>query len=71
MEELDDNVMDLFVRPVHGGIVNESLTGAEITRKSGIDKLIPGMIIDDFLFTPCGYSMNGLLGVSCNWQERA
>ncbi|KAI8439153.1 hypothetical protein MSG28_013001 [Choristoneura fumiferana] len=27
---------------------------------SGIDKIIPGMVIDDFLFDPCGYSMNGV-----------
>lgn len=64
MEELDDKVMDLFVRPVHNGVINEKLTAGEITRKAGIDKLIPGMLIDDFLFTPCGYSMNGLMGVS-------
>lgn len=62
MEELDEKVMDLFVRPSHNGVINEKLTGAEITRKAGIDKLIPGMLIDDFLFTPCGYSMNGLMG---------
>ena len=28
---------------------------------SGIDKLIPGCLIDDYLFDPCGYSMNGLM----------
>ena len=27
----------------------------------GIDKLIPFMEIDDYLFDPCGYSMNGIL----------
>lgn len=27
----------------------------------GIDKLIPFMEIDDYLFEPCGYSMNGIL----------
>ena len=63
MEDLDEKVMNLFIRPVHNGVVNEAITGSEITRKSGIDKLIPGMIIDDHLFTPCGYSMNGLIGV--------
>ena len=30
-------------------------------QKSGIVDIIPGMQIDDFLFEPCGYSMNGLL----------
>ena len=64
MERLDPKVMDLFFRPIHNGVINSSITAGEITRKSGIDKLIPGMMIDDFFFTPCGYSMNGLLGVS-------
>ena len=27
---------------------------------SGLDTLIPGLLIDDYLFEPCGYSMNGL-----------
>lgn len=30
-------------------------------QKSGIDKIIPEAMIDDVLFEPCGYSMNGLL----------
>ena len=30
-------------------------------QKSGIADLIPGTVIDDVLFVPCGYSMNGLL----------
>ena len=42
---------------------------------SGINKIIPSMKIDDFLFEPCGYSMNGILKnenidfglVSSNW----
>lgn len=29
-------------------------------QRSGIDKLIPDMIIDDYAFEPCGYSMNGV-----------
>ncbi len=36
-------------------------TGPEATVKSGIDKLIPGAAIDEFLFEPCGYSMNGYI----------
>jgi len=31
-----------------------------VFQKSGIDKIIPNMAIDDFLFQPCGYSMNGI-----------
>ena len=30
-------------------------------QKSGIDKILPCMKIDDYLFEPCGYSMNGIL----------
>ena len=30
-------------------------------QKSGIDQIFPGMKIDDYLFHPCGYSMNGIL----------
>ena len=35
---------------------------AEVTEKSGISGLIPHSRIDDFLFDPCGYSMNALDG---------
>ncbi|KAH3725200.1 hypothetical protein DPMN_051035 [Dreissena polymorpha] len=30
-------------------------------QKSGIDKILPDAKIDEFLFEPCGYSINGLL----------
>ncbi|CAG2163532.1 unnamed protein product [Oppiella nova] len=54
MQNLDHKVMNIFTRAV-------SSSGKEATQKSGIDKLLPGMTIDDFLFDPCGYSMNGLI----------
>jgi len=38
-----------------------SADGRDVTKKSGIIDLIPGIKIDDFLFEPCGYSMNGIL----------
>ncbi|KAJ8893724.1 hypothetical protein PR048_006324 [Dryococelus australis] len=53
MSELDPEVMSIFTR-------DESSSAAEATRKSGIEKLIPDMLIDDYLFEPCGYSMNGI-----------
>ncbi|XP_041982382.1 S-adenosylmethionine decarboxylase proenzyme isoform X2 [Aricia agestis] len=53
MSDLDPDVMDIFTRAA-------SATAAEATKVSGIDKLIPGMVIDDYLFDPCGYSMNGV-----------
>ncbi|KAI5636563.1 adenosylmethionine decarboxylase domain-containing protein [Phthorimaea operculella] len=53
MSDLDPEVMDIFTRA-------NSDTAAQATKVAGIDKLIPGMVIDDFLFDPCGYSMNGV-----------
>jgi len=46
-------VMALFTRL-------ESSSAVQATQRSGIDKLVPGMTIDDVLFDPCGYSMNGI-----------
>lgn len=53
MTELDPEIMAIFTR-------EECLDAAEATKKAGIDKIIPNMVIDDFLFEPCGYSMNGI-----------
>ncbi|XP_012260313.1 S-adenosylmethionine decarboxylase proenzyme isoform X2 [Athalia rosae] len=58
MTNLDPEVMAIFTRDL-------SSSAAEATVKSGIEKLIPNMIIDDFLFEPCGYSMNGLSKSGC------
>ncbi|XP_067120562.1 S-adenosylmethionine decarboxylase proenzyme-like isoform X1 [Centruroides vittatus] len=54
MQDLDQKIMKIFTREV-------SASAKDATQKSGIDKLLPGVTIDDFLFNPCGYSMNGLL----------
>lgn len=53
MTDLDPKVMAIFTKDVCN-------TALEATQKSGIHKLIPGMVIDDYLFDPCGYSMNGV-----------
>lgn len=53
MVDLDETVMSIFTQAV-------SSSARDATQKSGIDKIFPGMQIDDFLFTPCGYSMNGV-----------
>jgi len=58
MTELDVDVMNIFTK-------DECATAKEATEKSGIYKIIPGMVIDDFLFDPCGYSMNGVLKNGC------
>lgn len=54
MQELDQKIMKIFTR-------EKCASAKEATQRSGIDKLLPGVVIDDFLFSPCGYSMNGLL----------
>ncbi|RUS76034.1 hypothetical protein EGW08_016212 [Elysia chlorotica] len=38
-----------------------SQDGKDATKRSGICNIIPGIKIDDTLFDPCGYSMNGIL----------
>jgi S-adenosylmethionine decarboxylase len=53
MTNLDPQVMEIFTE-------KGSKTAEEATMKSGIDKIIPNMIIDDYLFEICGYSMNGI-----------
>jgi len=45
----------------------ENNTGAETTRRMGIDKIIPGCQIDAFQFDPCGYSANALLAGGYYW----
>jgi len=54
MHDLSPEVMVQFFH-------KEGVTTADITKSSGIADLLPGSIIDDFQFAPCGYSMNGLL----------
>jgi len=54
MSDLDPAVMAIFHR-------EHSRDGRDATKKSGIDRLLPDMKIDDYLFDPCGYSMNGVL----------
>ena len=49
----------LFFKPekVYVLFISETL----LLQISGIDKILPCMKIDDYLFEPCGYSMNGIL----------
>ena len=39
-----------------------STAGIRMTKESGIINILPGSIIDYFVFEPAGYSMNGLFG---------
>lgn len=57
MVDLDVEMMSIFTRAC-------SSSAREATQKSGIDRIFPAsqqMQVDDFLFEPCGYSMNGFL----------
>jgi len=56
MTELDEDVMKQFYK------ANHDMTAQELTVKSGIADLLPGSVTDSLLFSPCGYSVNGLLG---------
>ncbi|XP_019868756.1 S-adenosylmethionine decarboxylase proenzyme isoform X2 [Aethina tumida] len=58
MTDLDPEIMSIFTR-------EDCLNATEATKKAGIDKIIPNMVIDDFLFEPCGYSMNGVTKNGC------
>lgn len=37
------------------------LDAKTVSQQSGIVDLLPGSMVDEFLFDPCGYSMNGLI----------
>ncbi|EXC04638.1 S-adenosylmethionine decarboxylase proenzyme [Morus notabilis] len=39
-------------------------TAKEMTKMSGVSDIIPGHVICDFDFDPCGYSMNGIEGAA-------
>jgi len=54
MTELDQEKMRIFDQRF-------STDGLDCRQKSGIHKLLPEMKMDDFLFSPIGYSMNGIM----------
>lgn len=54
MVGLDAKVMSIFTQAC-------SSSAREATQKSGIDRIFPNLQVDDYLFSPCGYSMNGFL----------
>ncbi|XP_075156067.1 S-adenosylmethionine decarboxylase [Haematobia irritans] len=53
MENLDPEIMNIFTK-------SRCNDGKEATATSKINEILPDMVIDDFLFEPCGYSMNGI-----------
>lgn len=53
MFDMDPAAARMFYKE-HGG------SAREMTKRSGIADLVPGALIDDFAFEPCGYSMNAI-----------
>lgn len=62
MHEIDPRCSAQFYRANGLGEDQQHADAKQITRLSGIAGLIPGQTIDEHLFDPCGYSMNGLVG---------
>lgn len=56
------------LHPDHAALFynRSGVSGRDITIQSGISDLIPGQVTDEHVFTPCGYSMNGVVG---NWYS--
>lgn len=55
MNDLDPAVIKLFS-------LAEGVTPEAAGKRSGLTGLYPNAVTDGYLFAPCGYSMNGLLG---------
>jgi len=53
MSELDQDCVQLFTKAVCSD-------GDEVSRRSGINDLFPGLYIDSYLFEPGGFSCNGI-----------
>ncbi len=56
MTELDVEQARQFFRD------EKFVSASKVTEDSGIAALVPGAVIDDYVFDPCGYSMNGIYG---------
>jgi S-adenosylmethionine decarboxylase len=55
MTDLDEEVMKKFYK-------KPGVTAKSAAKSTGLAELFPEATIDDYLFDPCGYSLNGLLG---------
>jgi len=60
MHDLDPSAMIPFWKNEAAGFA----TATDSTEKSGIADFFPGAQLDAFLFDPCGYSLNGIVGAS-------
>lgn len=62
----NDRTINIMMFDMHPSVAqlfykSECPTAREMTKRTGICDLVPGAIIDDFAFEPCGYSMNAIL----------
>eukprot|EP00808_Paulinella_micropora_P011224 g67370.t1 len=64
MHDLEESVIHKFYNPEPENPKAWPALTKAVTKESGVEQLIPGSVIDDYLFSPCGYSMNGLKGES-------
>eukprot|EP00124_Ichthyophonus_hoferi_P001230 Ihof_evm10s59 gene=Ihof_evmTU10s59 len=55
MMDLDPAAMSLYYK------TDDFVSAKEITKKSTIADLLPGAHTDEFMFEPCGFSVNGVL----------
>eukprot|EP01121_Diplochlamys_sp_Union-15-3_P009914 TRINITY_DN2725_c0_g1_i1.p1 TRINITY_DN2725_c0_g1~~TRINITY_DN2725_c0_g1_i1.p1 ORF type:complete len:332 (+),score=46.70 TRINITY_DN2725_c0_g1_i1:209-1204(+) len=62
MTELDSKAMEIFYKDTEKSL--SPTYAKDVTHSSGIADILPGAITDEFMFDPCGYSVNGLLGES-------
>uniref|UniRef100_UPI00358F62E1 S-adenosylmethionine decarboxylase proenzyme isoform X2 n=1 Tax=Myxine glutinosa TaxID=7769 RepID=UPI00358F62E1 len=60
MSNLEPEAMQPFFQ-------SDGITAQDVTKKTGIANLLPGSSIDAVLFSPCGYSLNGLTSQGYYW----
>uniref|UniRef100_A0A8C4QAL1 adenosylmethionine decarboxylase n=1 Tax=Eptatretus burgeri TaxID=7764 RepID=A0A8C4QAL1_EPTBU len=60
MSNLEPEAMQPFFQ-------SDGITAQDVTKKTGIASLLPGSSIDAVLFSPCGYSLNGLTSQGYYW----
>lgn len=67
-DEKSESTLHVLMQDMHPSVAKQffksndaSMTSRRMTVESGIRDLVPGAVIDDFAFDPCGYSMNGIL----------
>lgn len=62
MEETQDRTLHVLMQDLDASVASlfYGKSGKEMTTESGIGELCPTGQIDDWAFTPCGYSMNAI-----------